>query len=527
MVGTHALVAPVSAGPATAPPPGTAPDRHLARVARGGFFTLAGSLVSAVATFLFTVVVTRSLGQGEAGIFFSLTSAFVVAYSLSRLGAPTGLVYFLARYRATGEQRRLRAVTRQAVTVVSVLSAAVGTAGVVLAPRIAPALTGSTDGSTVLLVRVLALAVVFAALNDVGVGTTRGLGATRPLVLVERVGRPLCQLALAAGVVLAGQDTALGVGVAWVLPFVVGSAVLAAWARRLRSAIEHRHDVARDHGGARAEVGPFWRFSAPRSITAVSQVVLQRADIVLLGVYAGPAEAAVYAAATRFLVFGQLGAGAISSAIQPKLAALLSRGETADARAIYRVATVWLVLLAWPVYLLSAVFAPQLLLVFGEGYRVGAVVIVVLSLTMLVATACGAVDVVLVMAGRTTWTMGNSLLALAVNLGLNVLLIPQLGIAGAAIAWAAAILVNNLLPLTQLAVSLGLHPFGRSSLAAVGLATACFGLLPLLARALSSSDVLVPALAAAAGAALYLLAAWRLRDLLALDALVAVRRGRR
>ena len=41
---------------------------------------------------------------------------------------------------------------------------------------------------------------------------------------------------------------------------------------------------------------------------------------------------------------------------------------------------------------------------------------VILSLSMLVATGCGMVDMVLIMAGRTSWNLGNALLALAVNL---------------------------------------------------------------------------------------------------------------
>jgi len=85
---------------------------------------------------------------------------------------------------------------------------------------------------------------------------------------------------------------------------------------------------------------------------------------------------------------------------------------------------------------------------------------------MLVATACGAVDVVLVMAGRSSWTMANAIVALGVNLALNLLLIPPFGIMGAAVAWAVAILINNLAPLTELALWMRLHPFGRPTVVA-------------------------------------------------------------
>ena len=104
---------------------------------------------------------------------------------------------------------------------------------------------------------------------------------------------------------------------------------------------------------------------------------------------------------------------------------------------------------------------------------------------MLVATWCGAVDVVLGMAGRSVWTMYNAIAALAADLVLNIILIPRIGIVGAAIAWAVAILINNLAPLLELALWMGLHPFGRATtLAAILPRASASGALPLIARPL-------------------------------------------
>lgn len=206
----------------------------------------------------------------------------------------------------------------------------------------------------------------------------------------------------------------------------------------------YRRSSDRPVGGS-TEVGAFWRFTAPRAVASVAQLALQRLDIVLVAAIRGPAEAA----ATRFLVVGQLGGQAISLAVQPHLGVHLTREDRAETNNLYRTATAWLILMTWPLYLLAVAFAPYLLGVFGAGYAEGAAVVLVLCLTMLVATGCGMVDVVLNMAGRTSWNLGNSLLALTVNVTLNHLLIPPLGILGAAIAWAVAILVNSLLPLAR------------------------------------------------------------------------------
>ncbi len=270
---------------------------------------------------------------------------------------------------------------------------------------------------------------------------------------------------------------------AWALPWVPATVALLVWTRRLRRAAELRSGRVAERGLRPGQMAAFWRFTAPRSASSIAQLALQRADIILLGVLRGPRDAAVYTAATRFLVLGQLLSNSLGQTIQPRLAELLVLDDRRGARQVYQVATVWLVLTSWPVYLLSAVFAGDLLTIFGRGYRTGSGVIVLLSLVMLVATASGTVDVVLGMAGKASWTMVNSFAALAVNLGLNLVLIPRMGILGAAVAWAAAIAINNLVPLVQLAGSMGLHPFGRATATATALCAVCFGAVPLLVRA--------------------------------------------
>jgi O-antigen/teichoic acid export membrane protein len=516
----------------------------LRRVARGGFFGLAGTLVTAAATLGFTVIVTHSLpDQRDAGTLFALTSAFMVAAAVIRLGAPTGLVYFLNRYRKTGHHYRIRTVWRVAYAPVVALALVVGVLGVLAAPMIASFLVGRDDPSTVLLTRVLAALLVFSAVSDLAQGSTRGYGAMRPLVLVARVGRPGLQVGLAVVVVALGSGDLVTLGVAWAIPFVPSALALYWWSRRLHRAYgvsdaapvgsaapdgrgrtggAHARGRAAARAAVRRERGVFWRFTAPRTVASIAQVAVQRIDIVLLGVLAGPAAAALYTAATRFLAFGQLGGQALNQAIESKVASLLALGDMGGVRAVYRTATVWLVLLAWPVYLTFIGWAPELLGIFGAGYSEAAPVIVVLSLAMLLGTAVGAVDTMLVMAGRGSWTMFNASAALVINVVLNLALIPRFGIMGAAVAWAIAIAVNNVLPLVQLGVALRLHPFGRVSVIAAGLPLGCFLVVPWLAHVLGDGKVVGTAL----GAVLYLAGLWRWRGVLELAAFTAIRRSR-
>jgi O-antigen/teichoic acid export membrane protein len=269
----------------------------------------------------------------------------------------------------------------------------------------------------------------------------------------------------------------------------------------------------------------FWRFAGPRALAAVAQLGLQRVDVLLVAALAGLPAAAMYAVAGRFVVLGQLANQGISQAVQPRLAEALATGDRAAANALYRAATGWLVLLSWPLYLLVIALAPLYLWLFGEAYAGGGPIVAVLAAAMLLASGCGMVDMVLAMGGRTTWNLANVGLALAVTVAVDLALIPRLGALGAAIGLAAALAVNNLLPLAQVGYALRIHPFGRGMLTAAALAAACFGGVPLALTVAGAGPVgLLTGVGLAAGA--YLAGAYALRRPLALDALAALRRRR-
>jgi O-antigen/teichoic acid export membrane protein len=510
---------PAAASPVPRPPaPSTGPDKGLSGLARGGALSLVGSAVSAVTGIVLVLAVTRSLPPDIAGTFFALTSVFLIAEGVSRLGTGTGLVWAISRSRALGTTTSVPAVLRVALTPVGLLSVALGAVLFAGADTVAGLVGGDSGSGAAAAVRILAVLLPLTALSDTLVAATRGYGTVRPTVLLDRLGRPLVQLLAVAAVAATGSIALLSS--AWALPWV-GCAVLAAWWLR-------RLQPARDTG---AEPVPapwreFWRFTGPRALTSVVQLALQRLDIVLLTLLAGPTEAAVYTAATRFLVVGQIVNQGLAAVVEPRLGGLLAVGDRSAAAAVYRTATGWLVLICWPLYLLAATYADVFLGWFGSDYTSGTPVVLVLVGAMLIATSVGMVDVVLIMGGRTSWNLANSVTALAVNVLVDLLLIPHLGLLGAAIGWAAAIGVNNVLPLAQVWRHMSLHPFGAGTGTAVALAAGCFGLLPLLARAVWNADPLTALLTTAAGSALFLLGCWRRRHVLALDSLRTLRRVR-
>jgi O-antigen/teichoic acid export membrane protein len=142
---------------------------------------------------------------------------------------------------------------------------------------------------------------------------------------------------------------------------------------------------------------------------------------------------------------------------------------------------------------------------------------VIMGCAMLLVMGCGQVDMILVTSGRSSWSLVNAGLAVVVNVTLDLLLIPRYGITGAAIGWAVAFGVINLMTLTQVAVVMRLHPFGRGSLIAIALTTIGFFVVPLAARTLLGGGAAVSAGAVAVGCAVLAAGMWRFRGTLRLS----------
>ena len=493
-------------------------DRYLTTFARGG----AGSLVGVVASALFGLalvfVVTRSFTRAEVGAFFETVALFTIATTVSVWGADIGLVRTIPRFLVLDRGEHTRPLIRIAVGSVFAIAIVLATAMAALAGPVSELVTSGMARTAVEpVIRAAAPFVPVAAVFAVVLAATRGMGRMGPTNVIDRSGRAAAQPIFALAVAVLGLGT-VALVVAWALPYAIGCLVAGLWLTRAlkRTTVEPRRDTA---PVGRALFAEFWRFAAPRGLAGVFAVAVLWLDTLLIGALRSTQEAGVYAAATRFLIFGGFAAQAVIQAIGPTLSELLTRREPEAAAAVYRTGTAWSMALGWPVYLTLAIFAPTLLSVLGPGYAGAEDALRILAVAMLFASGVGPVDIALLMAGKSSWNLLNTAAAVAVNVVLNLLLIPRLGITGAAIAWAASIVVNNLVPLIQVRRLVGLHPVGVATVSVGLTAIVVFGVIPVALRVVIPSDGLALAVSAVVGVLLYLPALWRLRRTLALDRL--------
>jgi O-antigen/teichoic acid export membrane protein len=486
------------------------------RIARGGTASLLGAAVAAILNVAFVVIIVRSYPAHEAGALFAAISLFLIALAIVEVGVDQAFVRDISRAAATGEVD-VDGVLRAGLLTIALASVAAGGVGWWSAGLLSH-LLGQSSAEVTTMLRVFALALPIAATYELILAATRGHGTLRPTVLIERLARPTAQPIAVAAVVAIGHPALPGLAAAWLAPYIPALLVAAIALRRLPPITN-----GAPAGSAGTQPYPifgswaFWRFAVPLGAARVCQVALQRSDVVLIAAWRGPQLAAVYTAATRFRVLGQLGVQAVQMAMQPWLARLLAIGDMIGTQSVVRRATAWIIALSWPVYLTCCVFATELMSGFGPEYADGATALALISVTMLAATAKGPVDVLLLMAGRSGTSFGNAAAALAVDLALCAVLIPHYGVLGAAGAWAAANVLRNTLAVTQTRRQLGLTTRSKLQIKVGAIAVLCFAAVPFIAGQLGGSTEWRVA-GTVVGAIGYLILLWRLRHQLGLQA---------
>lgn len=414
--------------------------RELVRGAAGSFALNAcarGLMLAA------SVLAARHLGPAAFGAYSAAVALALLLGVLAGLGLQTLLVRQVAAYGALGDWARLHGLLRGSGRTVAAASVLLAGSAIAIAWIKAPAHAPT-------LAWALAL-VPMIALNGLRSGALRGLhrvvlaqvpeclvvpaGFVAALLAFESLGWPLSPASAAALRALATAAALVAGG--WFL------------ARSLPRPV--RASAPRYEGRA-------WAASAgPLFFIGLLSVVNLQADVLLVAALRGPESAGVYQAAARGAELVAFSLLVANFALQPMISRLHALGDRAG---LQRAATLTARMAlggALPLALVFAAFGgPILGAVFGAPFERGALSLAILCAGQAVSAALGSVDHLLNMTGHERDTLLGLALGAAVNIVLNLLLVPHWDIEGAALATAASLVLWNVALSCRVRLRLGI-----------------------------------------------------------------------
>jgi len=214
----------------------------------------------------------------------------------------------------------------------------------------------------------------------------------------------------------------------------------------------------------------YFTYSFPLIFKGVSAMLLTNADKFLILYFLSPTAAGIYAAAYTICGIFRSLSSVLNPTLYPAVSAAWDSGDLVDLRSLYEGVFVGYTVLAVPALVGLTLVAPGLLrLLATEAVGEGAIRLVpVIGVGLLFRAYEGPLSYILKADERTTVLGVVVVLAAIINVSLNVVLIPMIGLIGAAFAtlvsevlifavvfWYARSLVDFVVPTSAVAKALG------------------------------------------------------------------------
>lgn len=429
-------------------------DGHTKEVVNGAASAFVLRIIGAILAFGLSVVLGRMLGASGMGLYFLAFSVVTIATVLGRVGLDNALLRFTAASASSGDWVAVKGLYVKSIGYTLIASSLLAIAVAVLAPWLGNVLFNEANLTDPL--RLMALGIVPTALFTIVAQMLQGLKRTGDGIAVLGVWAPAFCLAGAIGLVpIWGVN---GAAVAYAAAAAL--TVLIAWWRWRKATPQIQRLVGHfPTAKLRQSCVPlFW--------VTLSQLVITLSSTVILGIWATSADVGIFGAASRVVVLLNFLVLAVTSIASPKFAALHQQGDMQALGALVKSSTKLLILTASPAFVILFFMPDQLMGVFGHEFASGAAVIMVLAAGQLVNIVTGPAGNVLMMCGHEHLVRNTLLVSAVVCVSISLLLIPQMGVIGAAIALSITVSIENLIMAALVWKKFGILtipiPFGRS-----------------------------------------------------------------
>ncbi|QDX41790.1 flippase [Salarchaeum sp. JOR-1] len=426
-------------------------DAGVSTLATQGGITFFGSVFGRALGFVFTIGVTKLVSASTFGVYSLGLAVILFTKSVADLSVYRGIDYYIPQYLPDENYQKARNLFAT-TTVIALLGT--GLAVLVLwlvTPQIA-SIFG--EGRLTEILPILSLALPFLAFRDIVIRMFIAIKQLKYRVFLRDLLLPGGKLLVTLGLIFAGYELVALLG-GYLLSVIV---VALAGVIFLQRRVGWLFDGPVEGFG----LGELFSYSLPLVFAGVIYATISQIDFFIIGYYpnTNSKDLAIYKVANLLGVNILIFLNSLAPVFKPMVTEVKNDNELLNSR--YSLAARWILLCTLPIAL-TLILAPRtyLSLLFTPVYAAGAGALIVLVLGYLVNSSVGPEGMVLEGLGFTRLTLANTVLMVSVNALLDLLLIPRLGILGAAVGTAVGITCGVIAGVLELRYFRGLLPFDR------------------------------------------------------------------
>lgn len=163
-------------------------------------------------------------------------------------------------------------------------------------------------------------------------------------------------------------------------------------------------------------------------------LILGQLSVVMIGMMNGTSESGIFSATVRIATMVSFAITSINMIAAPIISECYAKGDMKQMQKICTLSGRSGFIFAGLVFLTVLLFGQWILGLFGEEFKAGTTALILLSLSHLVHSYCGQSGTVMTMTGQQRASSRLLIISTVMNVVLNLVLIPSMGMIGAAIA---------------------------------------------------------------------------------------------
>jgi O-antigen/teichoic acid export membrane protein len=411
----------------------------LVKITKGAGIALGGSLAAMFIGFISRPMIARYGTEADYGVYSLALVILNICAVIATLGLRQGVARSIAYARGKNDSEKVQKLIPASIQLALIAGISLGIivflTSDILAARI------FHDAALAFPLKIFALGIPFLTLINIFVSIFRGFDDIKPTVYFQDILRPLLLLLLLLPIIFLDLPF-IGVFYVFLASLVISCVALIIYAvKRLPFPLGFRTTLSANPVGRELLL-----FSVPLLGVAMLSMIIIWADTLMLGGLKSAAEVGLYNAAHPLAQFISAPLGAVGLIYVPVVSRLYAQGSMPEMKRNFSVLTKWLCAATLPLFLILFLFPETVLgFLFGASYASAATALRILSIGFIVNNFMGPNGATLIVMGEARFMMWTALATAVLNIGLNIALIPPLGIQGAAIASVAAITSINLI----------------------------------------------------------------------------------
>ena len=441
------------------------------KIAKNAGITGVAEIPLQLIAFLSGIIITRILGADIFGIFVAASAVTSLGRIIGTLGLQKGVLRFIGLYKTERSQVN-------GIIISSLLMAFVASSLLALILTLSSGLLeqhvfniSGIGGAIALLAWALPFTSVFLVLTSI----LQAYERITLMAMLRKVVQPLLGLSLLLLFFLFGMRLS-----ALIWRMIIANLILAliSFYYVRKTASLQPLTIKQNY----KQTPALLRFGIPLFVAEIIHIFMLRSDVLMISAFLVAGQVGIYGVVVRLSGLLLVPLVSLDTIVFPMLANYFSQNDSKSIGRVYRLSSHWATIISFPLFITTWIYAADLLALFGSEFAAGTLVLRIIIIGICIRSLSGSVAGVLTIGGHSRIILVNSIIAAAINLTANYLLIPRFGIQGAAFSTAGITIFWSLLMVAQVWKIYRIQPWSMLTLRAFALAAAVgliFSILPL------------------------------------------------